>query len=110
MRIDALQYRTKDKQDIIIVVELMIEYGYGNRGIWRVADIRYKSSRQRKYTYLSNEIRNECEYKKLNQEERELYIKEKYIGFVGADKIEEAVMAAWKSIIPNVENLSYSAQ
>ncbi len=107
MRIDALKYRTEDNQDIIIVVELMIEYGYQDKKIWRVADIGYKSSRKRKYTYLSTEIRNEYEYRKLSQEERESYIKEKYIEFVGGDKIEEAVMAAWKSIIPNTEELSY---
>jgi len=108
MRIDALKYRTKDNQDIIIVVELMIGYGYQNNNIWRVADIGHKSSRQRKYTYLSTEIRDIYEYRKLDQEEREVYIKEKYIEFVGMDKIEEAVMAAWKSIIPNAEDLSYS--
>lgn len=107
MRIDALKYRTEDKQDIIIVIELMIEYGFQKNNIWRVADIGYKSSRQRKYTYLSTKIRNEYEYRKLNQEERELYIKDKYIQFVGEDKIEEAVMAAWNSIIPNTKELSY---
>ena len=108
MRIDALKYRTEDNQDIIIVVELMIGYGYQNNIIWRVADIGHKSSRQRKYTYLSTEIRDRYEYRKLDQEEREVYIKEKYIEFVGMDKIEEAVMAAWKSIMPNAENLSYN--
>ena len=61
-----------------------------------------------KYTYLSTEIRDRYEYRKLDQEEREVYVKEKYIEFVGMDKIEEAVMAVWKSIIPNAENLSYS--
>ena len=108
MRIDALKYRTEDNQDIIIVVELTIGYGYQNNNIWRIADIGHKSSKQRKYTYLSTEIRDRYEYRKLNQEERGLYIKEKFIEFVGVDKIEEAVLAAWKSIIPNTENLSYS--
>lgn len=107
MRIDALKYRTEDKQDIIIVVELITEYSQNNN-IWKIADIGYKSSRQRKYTYLSTEIRNRYEYRKLNQKERELYIKEKYIEFVGVDKIEEAVLSAWKSIIPNTKNLLYS--
>lgn len=107
MRIDALKYKTEDNQDIIIVVELMIGYGYQDKKIWRVADIGYKSSRKRKYSYLSNEIRDKYEYRKLNGKERESYIKEKYIEFVGIDKIEEAVMAAWNSIIPNTEELSY---
>ena len=108
MRIDALKYRTEDNQDIIIVVELMIGYVYQDKKIWRVADIGYKSSRKRKYTYLSTEIRDKYEYRKLSQEERESYIKEKYVEFVGVDKIEEAVIAAWKSIMPNTEELSYS--
>lgn len=108
MRIDALKYRTEDKQDIIIVVELMIGYGYQNNSIWQVADIGHKSSRQRKYTYLSTAIRDRYEYRKLNQEERELYIKEKYIEFVGVDKIEEAILEAWKSITLDMKNLSFA--
>lgn len=108
MRIDALKYRTEDNRDIIIVIDLQVGYGYQNNNIWRIADIGYKNSRQRKYTYLSTEIRDRYEYRKLDQKEREQYIKEKYIEFVGIDKIEEAVMTAWKSIIPNMENLSFT--
>ncbi len=108
MRIDALKYKTESGQDIIIVVDLIIGYGYQNNNIWRVADIGYKSSRQRKYSYLSTEIRDRYEYRKLDQEEREQYVKEKYIEFVGIEKIKEAVLEAWKSIMPNIENLSFT--
>ena len=108
MRIDALKYRTEDNQDIIIVVDLQVGYGYQNNNIWQITDIRYKSARQRKYTYLSTTIRDRYEYRQLDQKEREQYVKEKYIEFVGEDKLKEAVMEAWKSIKPDLENLTFS--
>ena len=107
MRIDALKYRTEDNQDIIIVVDLQVGYGYQNNNIWQIVDIGYKSSRQRKYTYLSTTIRDRYEYRQLDQKEREKYIKGKYIEFVGEDKLKEAVMTAWKSIQPDLENLEF---
>lgn len=107
MRIDALKYRTEDNQDIIIVVDLQIGYGYQNNNIWQIVDIGYKSSRQRKYTYLSTTIRNRYEYRQLDQKEREQYVKEKYIEFVGEDKLKEAVIEAWKSIKPDLENIAF---
>lgn len=33
MRIDALKYRTENNQDIIIVVDLQVGYGYQNNNI-----------------------------------------------------------------------------
>lgn len=107
MRIDALKYRTDDNRDIIIVIDLQVGYGYQSNSIWRVVDVGYKNSRQRKYTYLSSEIRDRYEYRKLDQKEREQYVKERFIEFVGIEKIKEAVLEAWKSIEPNMENLSF---
>lgn len=107
MRIDALKYRTENNQDIIIVVDLQVGYGYQNNNIWQIVDIGYKTSRQRKYTYLSTTIRDRYEYRQLEPKEREQYVKEKYIEFVGEDKLKEAVMVAWKSIQPDLENLAF---
>ncbi len=39
MRINALKYRTEDKREIIIVVDLQVGYGYQNNNIWRIVDI-----------------------------------------------------------------------
>jgi len=107
MRIDALKYRTENNQDIIIVVDLQVGYGYQNNNIWQIVDIGYKTSRQRKYTYLSTTIRDRYEYRQLDQKGREQYVKEKYIEFVGEDKLKEAVMEAWESIKPDLENLAF---
>ena len=107
MRIDALKYRTEDNKDIIIVVDLRVGYGYRNNNIWQIVDIGYKSSRQRKYTYLSTLIRDRHEYRQLDQKERKQYVKEKYIEFAGENKLKEAVMEAWKSIEPDLENLAF---
>lgn len=67
-----------------------------------------KNSKQRKYTYLFSRIRNEYEYRKFERKEYEQYIKEKFIEFVSIDKIKEAALEAWKSITPDVENLSFT--
>lgn len=107
MRIDALKYRTEDQQDIIIVVDLQVGYGYQNNNVWQIVDIGYKTSRQRKYTYLSTTIRDRYEYRQMDQKGREQYVKEQYVKFVGEDKLKEAVMEAWKSIKLDLENLSF---
>lgn len=108
MLIDALKYRTEDKKDIIIQVNLVIGVGYTNNNIWRIEDIKYKTSRQRKYKYFSESFSNNYDYRRLDSKEREKYILSKYIEFVGEDKLKEALTAAHKSIIPNLDNLAVS--
>lgn len=108
MRIDALEYRTEDKQDILIVVDFVNSVGYTNCNNWRIADIGYKTSRQRVYRYLSSTIRESWEYRKLNSEDRDDFVLNKYIEFVGEDKLKEAIIAAYKSLEPNLEKLDVS--
>ena len=102
-RIEALKYRTEDKQDIIIIVDFVDNYG---EFVWRIADIKYKTSRQREYRYYSTSFRDDYSYRKLDINERKEYIMKKYEEFVGRDKMNEAVMAAWEMIKPNLNTLS----
>ena len=99
MRIEALKYRTDEKQDIIIVVDFYENYRDPE---WRIADIKYKTSRQREYRFLSTSFRDDWDYRKLDREERYDYVMKKYEEFVGREKIEEAVEAAWKSLRPDL--------
>ncbi len=108
MRIDALKYRTENNQDIVIVVEFVNGVGYLNCNNWRIADIGYKTSRQRNYRYLNSDIRNNWDYRKLDIEERDDFVLKKYIEFVGEEKLKEAIVAAYKSIEPNLEKLDVS--
>ena len=108
MRIDALKYRTEDKQDIIIVVDFVNGVGYMNCDNWRIADIGYKTSRQKTYRYLSSTIRESWDYRKLNIEERDEFVLKKYIDFVGEEKLKKAIIAAYKSLEPNLEKLDVS--
>jgi len=103
MRIEALKYRTDDKQDIIIVVGF---YESHMKTVWKIDDIKYKTSRQREYKYYSNTFRDNYEYRRLETEERDNYRMQKYIEFVGKDKLNEAVMAAWQMMKPDLENIS----
>lgn len=102
MRIEALKYRTEDKQDIIIFVDV---YDDINCFRWKIADIMYKTSRQKNYRNLSQIFRDTWEYRELNSEERRDYTMKKYEEFVGREKLEEAVDAAWRSIKPDMEKI-----
>ena len=102
LRIDALKYRTEDKQDIIIVVEFYTNY---RKPEWRIAEIKHKTSRQREYRWFTDSFKDEYSYRRLSMEDRQKYALEKFESFVGREKIEEAVEAAWKSIRPDLGNI-----
>lgn len=102
MRIEALKYRTEDKNDIIIYVEFLLDY---SKSEWRIADIKYKSSRQKTYRYYSDTFKDSYNYRLLGMEDRRKYAYEKFEEFVGRDKLEEAIMSAWESFKPNLEEI-----
>ena len=102
MRIEALKYRNENNQDIIIIVDF---YDLSSKIVWRIADIKYKTSRQKIYRYFSETFCEDWDYRKLNCEERITYIMRKYEEFVGRDKIEEAVLKAWELLKPNLNEI-----
>lgn len=64
--------------------------------------IKHKTSRQREYRYFSYSFRDNWDYRELDREERWDYTMKKYEEFVGREKLEEAVEAAWKSLRPDL--------
>lgn len=103
MRIEALKFRNKDNQDIIICIELLTDYF--KKCEWRISDIIYKTSRQRKYTSLNDTFRDDYKYRQLDPQAREAFTMSRYIEFVGKEKISEAVIAAWESIKPDIDSI-----
>jgi len=103
MRIDALQYRTEDKQDIIIVVDFYEDY---KNPRWRIAEIKYKTSRQREYRFFTYTFRDDWDYRRLDLEGRKEYVMKKFEEFAGRDKLNEAVMAAWQMLKPDFNNIT----
>lgn len=103
MRINALQYRTEDKQDIIIQVDF---YGEYSKPTWRIAEIKYKTSRQREYRYFTYTFRDDWDYRRLDLDGRKEYAMKKFEEFVGRDKLNEAVMSAWEMIKPNLDDVT----
>lgn len=103
MRIDALQYRTEDKQDIIIVVDFYEDY---KNPRWRIVEIKYKTSRQREYRYFTYTFRDDWDYRRLDLESRKEYVMKKFEEFVGRDKLNEAVMSAWQMLKPDFDNIT----
>lgn len=102
MRIEALKYRTEDNKDIIIIVDF---YDSFSKFVWKIADIKYKTSRQRRYNYFSETFCEDYNYRKLNLKEKNLYALHKYYEFVGREKIEEALLKAWEASKPDLDKI-----
>ena len=107
MRIEALKYRTEDNNDIIIYVNF--REGYGIKDCWTIADIHYKTSKQRNYRVFSHTFRDLYEYRHLDYDKRDEYKIKKFEDFVGKEKLQEALMAAWNLLKPDMENISVGA-
>lgn len=103
MRVSEYKYRNEDGMDVLIVVDF-IDRGM-LEGHWRIADVGYKRPRQRNYTYLSKEIREDSEYRRQKFEDRSRYALEKLIEFAGKDRIVEALNDAYAKLKPSFENI-----
>ena len=104
MRIEALKYRTEDDNDIVIYVNFLDSY-VGKEHL-EIAEIQYKTSKQRNYRVFSHTFKDSYEYRHLDYDKRNEYKLKKFEEFVGREKLQEALIAAWKMIRPNVENIS----
>lgn len=102
MRVEALKYRNENNQDIIIIVDF---YENFPNNVWKVTDIKYKTSRQKIYRYFSETFCEDYNYRKLNSKERKLYALHKYYEFVGKEKIEEAFLKAWEAFKPDLDKI-----
>ena len=100
MRINALKYRNEDNLDIVVLVDINIHLG---KVFWSLADIEYKTTRQKQYRYFSDTFKGGFEYREIAFENRNEYEQKKYIEFIGEDKAKEAIMAAWELIKPNFD-------
>lgn len=104
MTIEALKYKTKDKDEIIVCVTLHVEYSDGIS--WSIRDIKYRPYRKKKYISMEDKFRDEARYiANPTFERKNKYIKDKLIEFIGEDVAKKAYIAAWESIKPNVERL-----
>lgn len=72
---------------------------------YRIYDIWYCEPKKRKWKSFGESFRNNFDYRKLDQLESHKYEIKKYIEFVGKDKLEEAIMSAWESLRPNVNDI-----
>ena len=104
MRIEALKYRTEEKMDIIIYVDFYFDCSTKPVN-WKIGDIAYKMSRRKKYTYLSENFSDDYEYRGMELRERREYALKKFYEFVGKEKIQEALISAWESLKPDIENI-----
>lgn len=72
---------------------------------WRIAEIKYKTSRQREYRWFTESFKDEYSYRKLDMKGRQEYAIKKFESFVGREKLEEAVETAWRNIRPDLGNI-----
>lgn len=107
MRIEALKYRTDDNNDIIIWVNF--RDGYIKEERWEIAEIQYKTPKQRNYRVFSHTFRDLYEYRHLDYDKRDEYKLKKFEEFVGKEKLQEALIAAWQMMKPDIESISIGA-
>lgn len=102
MQIKALQFKKEDKTEVAIYVCLCDNMSDRE---WRIDDIRYREFRKRNWVSLRKSFIDSCDYRRLSMHDRKIYESKKYIDFVGADRLREAIMNAWKQLKPDVENM-----
>ena len=102
MQIKALQFKKEDKTEVAIYIYF---YESVSDREWRIDDIRYREFKKRSWKSLEKSFSDTYDYRKLSMDERRKYEMQKYIEFVGEDKLKEAIMNAWEQIKPDVERI-----
>lgn len=104
MRIEALKYRSENNLDIIIFVDFnVLSEEHIKR--WSIAEIAYKKLLINRYNFLSDTYRDEDEYFQTTPDERAAFVLKKQIEFVGAEKLKEALLAAWNMVKPDTDQI-----
>ena len=103
-----VEYKAKkENQDICIVVS--ITTGYGADEIrYSISDIGIKEKNQMVYRFKSQQIHNDYNYRKLNAEQRQEYIKQFIALYVSEEDILMAINYAFTQMKPNIKKLYYS--
>ncbi len=106
MDIESPEFRMEDGTRARVQLYLFFNY----KDIrYRISDIRYCEPRKRTWKSLEASFRDNFDYRQLNQDERRKYEIEKYVAFVGKEKLEEAIMQAWQSLKPNMDEVLLNA-
>ena len=102
MIFETPKYR-QNRRDIIICVGLRER---NNLPEWRIEEIKWKFTRQRKYRYYSDAFKEDPDYNKcLDIDEKYRYALGKFEEFVGRDKLENAIMEVWKRLCPDIDSI-----
>lgn len=102
MNIESPEFRKEDGTRFRVQLYLFVDY----RNIrYRISDIRYCEPRKRTWKSLETSFRDNWDYRQLDQKDRRKYEINKYIEFAGKDMLKDAIIQAWESIRPNVEEI-----
>lgn len=102
MIIYSPEFRKEDGTRVIVHLYIHEEYG---KIKFRIYDIRYCEPRKRTWKSFEASFRDNFDYRQLSRDDRRKYEIEKYISFVGKEKLEEAIMRAWESLKPDVNEI-----
>jgi len=103
MVIKALEFKKEDGTNIIIYVSLYNDF-YGAIE-WRIDDIQYNPVGKIKWLWLNKTFDESSEYRRLEIEEREQFKMNKYIEFVGKERVIEAFLSAWEKLKPSLPDV-----
>lgn len=107
MNIESREFRKQDGTRFRVQLYLYLNY----KDIqYRVYDIIYCEQRKRKWKSYRTSFSDRYEYRQLNQDDRMKYEIEKYIEFVGNDKLKEAIISAWEALKPDVDEILNGVQ
>lgn len=101
MRIECPKFKKEDGTEISIIVDIMDMY---SDTIWKIADVKYRLPRKRKWIFLSCGLREKYQYSGLSQEERAIKRRNDLIDFVGEAEIHKALEYAYGQIKPTDDN------
>lgn len=102
MIIESPEFRKEDGTRVIVRMWIAEHYG---KIEFRIRDVRYCEPRKRTWKSVESIFSNTYEYTMLSHDERRKYEIEKYIEFVGKEQLEKAIMQAWKSAKPNMDEI-----
>lgn len=104
MRIEALKYKTENKTEVIVCISFC--ESNCNAQMWHICDVRYRPYRKKNFISLESELESKSRLiENPTFENKQEYIHNKLIEFVGVDIAKKAYIAAWKMLKPNLNEL-----
>lgn len=96
----------ENKERVEIVVRVVPQY---DGCTYRVEDIYITPYRKRKPISIAAQVRDRYEYRCLDREKRDDYVRQEYLKYCTEEQLWEAVQEAYQELAPKKENIVFRA-